>query len=707
MKSEKSREQLARGLKPLAALCFLLVLLPRTKTAQERIPDGQLRHFVQVTVKLIQVHVTDKKGNPITDLKREDFSLWVDGNKVDITDFERHVLTENLVPTEIEKGRSISLPSSSQMAGRRFLLFFDFSYNSARGIRYSWEAALKFLSENVGPTDEVAVVSYSVSRGLRIHEFFSLEHDRIRECVRRFRLGDVVDRATDVENQYLEFLRSQGEQGTMVRGMEAISYDEIKRDRNESRAAARQFIARTKELFQGLRYIPGKKYILLFSSGMPSSLIYGIQAAGRQDDLAERMRDLGVRMPSGTPAVGPAFDAQLRDEYEGLLKEMAAVNIVVFPFDAHDFDLREAPVSGAYSLERMAKQTGGRYFGDITASGNLDYIQRQTQAYYVLGFPIREAWDARFHKVRVEVSRPGCKVYSQAGYFSPKSFKDLTSFEKALHLVDLALSPKPLYQDPRQMPLKVYAAPLTEKDSLLFLAELPMKGLRDRNIENVEIVDLVFNTAGNVVVLKGGRTKIGATEDSGVYYWSVRDAPPGDYECRTVVRDLETGSAALGAAQARIGDTEKPRRFYPPLFLFPAANPEYLSTPARRGEDPAQASGPIQFFLPDNIKCRPLLGPLPDDAARLFASCPYRWDSTAAPNFRAFFTIPAEIGDVPEKLSVEYDHHRLASGGILIFEVPLAAIRQNKPVTLHIEDPSSGFEFSSRISLQAIRKPGA
>jgi VWFA-related protein len=695
MKSEKSEKHLARGLKPLAALCFLLTLLPHTKTTQERIPDGQLRHFVQVTLKLVQVHVTDKKGNPVTDLKREDFSLWIDGKKVDITDFEKHVLTENLVPTEIKKGRSISLPSSSQMAGRRFLLFFDFSYNSARGIRYSWEAALKFLSENVRPTDEVALVSYSASRGLRIHEFFSLEHDRIRECVRRFRLGDVIDRATDVENQYLEFLRSQGEQGTTVRGMEAISYDEIKRDRAESRAAARQFIARTKELFQGLRYIPGKKYILLFSSGMPTSLVYGIQAAGMPSDQE-------MRTP---PGMGRASDAQLRDEYELLLKEMAAANIVVFPFDAHDYDLREAPVSGAYSLERMAKQTGGRYFGDITASGNLDYIQQQTQAYYVLGFPIREAWDARFHKVRVEVTRPGCRVYAQAGYFSPKSFKDQTSFEKALHLVDLALSPKPLYQNPLPMPLKVYAAPSAEKDSLLFLAELPIEKLRDRNIENVEIVDLVFNTAGNVVVLKGGRTKIGATEDRGVYYWSVRDAPPGDYECRTVVRDLETGSAAVGAAQARIGDAEKPRRFYPPIFLVPAANPEYLSTPAQRGKDPVQASGPIQFFLPDAIKCRPLLGPVPDDAVRLFASCPYRWDGSSVPNFRVFFTISAETSDVPEKLPVECSHHRLVSGGVLVFEVPLAPVRERKTVTLHIEDPSSEFEFSSRISLQAFRSP--
>jgi hypothetical protein len=137
----------------------------------------------------------------------------------------------------------------------------------------------------------------------------------------------------------------------------------------------------------------------------------------------------------------------------------------------------------------------------------------------------------------------------------------------------------------------------------------------------------------------------------------------------------------------------------------PAANPEYLSTTARRGEDPAQASGPIQFFLLDDIKCRPLLGPVPDDAARLFASCPYRWDGSSVPNFRVFFTISSETGDVPEQLPVEYSHHQLASGGVLIFEVPLASIRERKTVTLHIEDSDSGFKFSSRISLLVFQKP--
>src|SRR4030067_1895109 len=53
----------------------------------------QLRHEVKVTVKLIQVYVTDKKGNPVLDLNKDDFLIYDEGQKKPITEFERHVLS--------------------------------------------------------------------------------------------------------------------------------------------------------------------------------------------------------------------------------------------------------------------------------------------------------------------------------------------------------------------------------------------------------------------------------------------------------------------------------------------------------------------------------------------------------------------------------------------------------------------------------------
>jgi hypothetical protein len=50
-------------------------------------------HDVTVTLKLIQVYVTDKKGNPVMDLEKDDFELYDKSKLKTITDFEKHVLT--------------------------------------------------------------------------------------------------------------------------------------------------------------------------------------------------------------------------------------------------------------------------------------------------------------------------------------------------------------------------------------------------------------------------------------------------------------------------------------------------------------------------------------------------------------------------------------------------------------------------------------
>ena len=57
---------------------------------QEKAGQEELKHEVVVVLKLVQVYVTDKKGNPITDLEKSDFILYDNGNLQPVTDFERH-----------------------------------------------------------------------------------------------------------------------------------------------------------------------------------------------------------------------------------------------------------------------------------------------------------------------------------------------------------------------------------------------------------------------------------------------------------------------------------------------------------------------------------------------------------------------------------------------------------------------------------------
>ena len=67
---------------------------------QRQEKSQELKHEVAVTLKLVQVYVTDKKGNPVLDLKKEDFVIHDNGKKKPKTEFEMHILA---LPSKEEK----------------------------------------------------------------------------------------------------------------------------------------------------------------------------------------------------------------------------------------------------------------------------------------------------------------------------------------------------------------------------------------------------------------------------------------------------------------------------------------------------------------------------------------------------------------------------------------------------------------------------
>ena len=104
-----------------------LIANPTFLASQERNNDTTLQHRVTVTLKLIQVYVTDKKGNPAVDLTKEDFLIRDNGKDKQITEFEKHIL--HLSPSEAEVPRTTQekkTSASRDLMHRKFFLLFDF-----------------------------------------------------------------------------------------------------------------------------------------------------------------------------------------------------------------------------------------------------------------------------------------------------------------------------------------------------------------------------------------------------------------------------------------------------------------------------------------------------------------------------------------------------------------------------------------------------
>ncbi len=108
------------------ALFWASLLIPGLAAGAPSVPgqDAAIRaqkpiqHEVTVGLKLIQVYVTDKKGKPVTDLRREEFTVSDNGRLMTISDFERHVLAPApKAPTPAAE--AAAMPATKPAASRR------------------------------------------------------------------------------------------------------------------------------------------------------------------------------------------------------------------------------------------------------------------------------------------------------------------------------------------------------------------------------------------------------------------------------------------------------------------------------------------------------------------------------------------------------------------------------------------------------------
>jgi len=521
----------------------------QSQTKNSKIKQESLQYEVTVTLKLIQVYVADKKGSPVTDLNKSDFVLYDNGKLKKITDFEKHILS--LPGKKAEETKPAITPEVPSRMNRKFFLIFDLAFNSEAGFMNSKKVALHFIDTQLHPTDEVGILSYSATKGLALHEYLTSDFQKVRQVIEEFGTKKTIGRAQDAEGKYWqELAKTVGTSGERGKGagpefsrlmLQARSFD-----RKIYKIQASNFCSVFMDVAKTLRYIPGYKHLILFSGGVANF----------------------------------AFSGSLITQYENLSKELRASNSPVYAVNSigTSSHLKSRDMRGRYSLSKLANRSGGKYFDNIVNLEKImEDIQNATCSYYVLGYYIDEKWDGKYHEVKVKVKRKGCKVYRQGGYFNPKPFTKYTDTEKMLHLIDLALSKKPHFQDPLHFPLIVLPYSVKEKTHLVVLTKIPAERIKEILGKKVEIVTLFFDRQDNIVELKRDEVSAFKLDRDNVYFYSTSILSPGEYNCGVVIRNLDTGKGAT--ASSSVIAPESPDSgiiLYPPLLLIPEKNAFYL-----------------------------------------------------------------------------------------------------------------------------------
>jgi len=621
-------------------------------------PQKPLRHEVAVVLKLVQVYVTDRKGKAVSDLRPEDFILTEDGRPVEVAAFEKRELAASPALTaELQKAAAAELlpgvPKTAAMS-RKFFLFFDFAFNSQRGTRKSKEAALHFIDTEVKPGDQLGLASYSLTRGLSIHEFLTTDIAKVHQAVETLGLKGIAGRAEDIEQEYWR-LQTESEAPPELQGGESADPASTSAPpasktavfnwrRQESKSQAQNFILKLSALARALRYVPGQKQILLFSSGIANSLIYGNQEGNPISVNSPRGYDVG--------------DYILRTQNEALLKELATANCSMFTFDTREaaavptlFDYDDATfearyrnlfteegvhqntnlvfkderVTGRYSLERLSAITGGKYYGNIDEyKRNLDQLDRMTGTFYVLGYPVTETWDGAYHEIKVEVKRRGLDVRAQRGYYNPRPFAETSGLERQLHLLDLALSDDPLFQAPLPAAMSALACPPTREANLLMISRIPAESVEKLGGEKVEIVTCVFDENGALADMRRAVDNLGRFKDRPVYFSTAVFVKAGAYKCRLVLRDLTTGNAAVATARVFVPAPQTASiRLHSVLPLSPEPGQVFLEgQAAKTGEAGTPGLRWMKIYPVDVRRYAPAISPLAWGTFRIYGAVP-------------------------------------------------------------------------------------
>lgn len=338
-------------------------------TAEQETP--QFGERMEVEEVLLDVLVTDRRGNAVLGLTPEDFTVREDGEPVEVTGATFYSSSELLGdPAELEaRGGDVDMVPRD----RYFILLFEDQRKNQQGsinlVQQQLRAgrdARRWIAESLAPADWVAVLSYDFK--LKLHTDFTRDRSQIDAAIEAAVSGK--------EGGNWPSRREGGEDRPSL-AEHMPSGDEL-RDETTRIYGALETIADAAEP------VPGRKNLLFFTIGIGETSRFGTYE-----------RDQRYWPP--------------------MMRALNDANVAVYTLDLTPADVRHSLEGG---LNELAEETGGRYyFNFATYRAPLDEIAQENGGYYLLSYRSEHpAGEDGFQEVEVAVADPSLRVRTREGY---------------------------------------------------------------------------------------------------------------------------------------------------------------------------------------------------------------------------------------------------------------------------------------------------
>jgi VWFA-related protein len=513
--------------------------LPLALPGQQPAPGYTFR--AQTELVLVNVSVHDKNGEPVRDLKPEDFTVLEDNKPQKVATFDventqnaPQVATQqvNLLSEPVKKARGATSAAASNPQDqairdhRLIILFFDLSAMQPDEIERSSEAAQDYLKRQMQPADLVSIVS--LGNTITVNQDFTSDRDKLQKVLQSFNVGAGAG---------FELGSTGTTEGTPDTAqsftVDDTEYNIFNTDRRLQalRAVADQ-----------VANVPQKKSLIYFSSGMQRTGIENqseLRAAINSAVLANlSIYTLDIRGLQALPPGGEAQNASLRgtSAYSG----QAQLNALNSNFQTQE------------TLVTLASDTGGRAYLDSNDFGRVfKGVQDDTSMYYLLGYhSTNTARDGKYRRITVRVNRPGVKVDFRRGYYAQADFQHSNKEDRERQLQEelaseLSSTDLPVYLATGYFRLSEnkYYVPVS---LIVPGSEIPFSRNRDQDKATLDILALVTDDkklpAGEIrETVKLAVNASNEVQRKNVQYDNGLTLSPGKYHLKVVVRENQSG----------------------------------------------------------------------------------------------------------------------------------------------------------------------
>ncbi len=559
----------------ISGVFFLGLLFGLQK--QQELPKP-LEHEVTVELVVLEVFVTDKEGNFVDDLKRNDFEIYEDGKRVDIQYFavvtpEKRSLSE--VSEEVEK---VKIPLAPQKM--KLVILFDNLNTNRFYLSSHWaqiEETIKALSDKV---EETMIMELSREYGARVIQPFISDQNMLSDAISRFRLDLSENIREEMKRHEMEDLEREGQKkledrfiGNPFYIMDCIMEEEKLIKRQTLSDSFGSFLAAVNHI----RKFEGTKSILLVSDGfhLERKSKKGIVVDGGHYRYVYKGV---VRLFDPFKLFGGKSYHDQNEAFEKLLQLINEERLIFYAFSPmelkQDFSVT-APIGTGdifkdemeqwarerYSLDRIAEETGGVYLkGQKKYENFIKELGRDLTHFYDISFAPSRKRKKGYHKIEVRVRRPELRIRYKKGY------SDFTDEEiEKRRLASAFLSPS-LFKDIAFSCKTDFIALRGGYLQFWIRMKIPLgqfRKYRDRTLPDEMALLFGINewkekkvyTGGKVLWIKRAVEK-GLNTLYRAYITSLVDLEPGDYQTRLVLKQREDRIGGWEAS-VRIPDVKK------------------------------------------------------------------------------------------------------------------------------------------------------